>query len=324
MNLAITMTKMNKEITLIENRIREVTRAENPMIQSASTHLLDAGGKRIRPIFVLLAAQFGDVQKEDIINVAVALELIHMASLVHDDVIDHASVRRGKPTVNEQWDNGTALYTGDFIFARTLELLKPFENDRLHQVLSNTMYELCIGEIDQIRDKFRLEQNLFTYLRRIKRKTALLIASSTEMGALAAGVDEKNVKLLKQYGYYIGMSYQIIDDILDFTSTEDELGKPVGSDLLNGNLTLPALLSLENESIYESIKNYFQGSGQADDKFKVAGIIEQIKETNIIDQAYEYSQAYLNKAHHVLEQLPNNESKSALKQIAIYLSKRTF
>lgn len=324
MNLTVSMSEMNKDISLIEERIREVTLTDNDMIQSVSNHLLDAGGKRIRPIFVLIASQFGKVNKELIINVAVALELIHMASLVHDDIIDHATIRRGRPTVNKRWDNGTALYTGDFIFARTLELLKPFKNDRLHQVLSNTMHELCIGEIEQIRDKYQMNQSLLTYFRRIKRKTALLIASSTEMGALAANVNEKDVQLLKKYGYYIGMSYQIIDDILDFTSTEEELGKPVGSDLLYGHLTLPALLACEDETIYHSIKAYFKNPNSEAYEYKIKQIIKRIKQSDAIKEAYNYSQAYLEKANKVLKKLPTNGAKESLQQIATYLSQRKY
>lgn len=320
MNLAMTMTQMNKEISLIEERIKEVTNTDNQMITTAANHLIDAGGKRIRPIFVLLSSQFGQANQDEIINVAVALELIHMASLVHDDVIDFASVRRGQPTVNEKWNNGTAIYTGDFIFARTLELLKSFKNSRLHQVLSNTMHELCIGEIDQIRDKYRMNQNLLTYMRRIKRKTALLISSSTEMGALAANVDEHHVKLLKKYGYYIGMSYQIIDDILDFTSTEKELGKPVGNDLINGNLTLPALLALDDPDIYQSIEKIFTSSKREQEE--IEQLINKIKTSENIERAYQFSQAYLRKAFQVLEKLPDIEAKVTLKQIAVYLSKR--
>jgi len=182
------------------------------------------------------------------------------------------------------------------------------------------MHELCIGEIDQIRDKYRMNQNLLTYMRRIKRKTALLISSSTEMGALAANVDEHHVKLLKKYGYYIGMSYQIIDDILDFTSTEKELGKPVGNDLINGNLTLPALLALDDPDIYQSIEKIFTSSKREQEE--IEQLINKIKTSENIERAYQSSQDYLRKAFQVLEKLPDIEAKVTLKQIAVYLSKR--
>lgn len=322
MKIATAIKYVNKDIQRVENKIKNVTKAESSMIQSASNHLLSAGGKRIRPIFVLLSSRFGTKHQDQIIDVAVALELIHMASLVHDDVIDHATVRRGKPTVNQQWDNGTAVYTGDYIFAKTLELLKPFENNRLHAVLSNTIHELCIGEIEQIRDKFQIKQNHFTYLRRIKRKTALLIESSTQMGAIASGVDSHTETLLKEYGYYIGMSYQIMDDILDFTSSEKELGKPVGSDLLNGHITLPTLYAMNNDQhIYKGVQAYFE---QKVHQTNIESIIQCIKDSNAIEKSYEISQKYLAKAKEALEQLPNIEAKQYLMEVAQYLGKRRF
>ncbi|GEL76154.1 polyprenyl synthetase family protein [Tenuibacillus multivorans] len=322
MKLASAFKYMNKDIQQVERQIREVTNAENSMIQSASNHLLNAGGKRIRPIFVLLSSKFGDVNQDKIINVAVALELIHMASLVHDDVIDHAMVRRGKPTVNKQWDNGTAVFTGDYIFARTLELLKPFKNNRLHTVLSNTIHELCIGEIEQIRDKYDVEQSFLTYFRRIKRKTALLIASSTQMGAIAANVDRATENMLNRYGYFIGMSYQIIDDILDFTSSEKELGKPVGSDLLNGHITLPTLFALENSNVKQAINDFFL-SDYADTQY-IYDVIQTIKHSHAIERAYQVSQQYLEKALALVDGLPNIEEKRLLKQVALYLGERKF
>ncbi|WP_277673416.1 polyprenyl synthetase family protein [Piscibacillus halophilus] len=322
MKLATALKYVNKDIQRVEKKIKNVTKAESSMIQSASNHLLTAGGKRIRPIFVLLASRFGQQNQERIIDVAVALELIHMASLVHDDVIDHSMVRRGKPTVNKQWDNGTAIYTGDYIFARTLELLKPFKNHRLHTVLSNTIHQLCVGEIEQIRDKFQLKQNHFTYFKRIKRKTALLIESSTQMGAIASETGRSVEYLLKDYGYNIGMSYQIMDDILDFTSTEKELGKPVGSDLLNGHITLPTLYAMkDDQEVLGGVQAYFN---EQEYHLTIEDVIHRIKHSHAIEKSYNISQRYLEKANQTLEQLPNNEPKKYLDDIAQYLSKRRF
>ena len=159
-------------------------------------------------------------------NVAVSLELIHTASLIHDDVIDDAEIRRGQPTVKAKWDNRIAMYTGDYIFARALRIMTEINKPDAHKILSHTMVELVIGEIEQMKDKYRFNQNLRDYLRRIKRKTALLISASCQLGAIAADVDKSTNLKLAHFGYYVGMSYQIIDDIFDFTGTEKELGKP--------------------------------------------------------------------------------------------------
>ncbi|GAA0458906.1 polyprenyl synthetase family protein [Alkalibacillus silvisoli] len=321
MKLATTIKYMNDDINEIENRMKEITGKEHTMIRAASNHLLQAGGKRIRPIFVLLSSQFGKPETKQVINVAVALELIHMASLVHDDVIDFSDTRRGHPTVNSKWDNLTAMYTGDFLFARTLELVKGKNEQQIHNVISETINQVCIGEIEQLRDKYDINQSLFNYFRRIKRKTALLIATSSKLGAIAADCDQETIERLELYGYYIGMSYQIIDDILDFTSSEKELGKPVGSDLLNGNLTLPTILAFNDDGLYRDVEQFFENPDQEE---LAQEVIQKIKHSDVIEDAFQYSQTYLRKALQQLDALPNNKSKRTLQKIAGYLGKRKF
>ena len=231
MSLGAIYSDLKPELREIENRIENVVSTEQKVLHKAAFQLLKAGGKRIRPIFVLLSSRYGHEDSEDVYKVAVTLELIHMASLVHDDVIDDAELRRGKRTVKAEWDNRIAMYSGDFIFARALDLIGDVPNKAIHMILSQSIKEMTRGEIIQIRDQFNWHQNIRQYLLRIKRKTALLMAISCQMGGLAAGTSEKVAKYLYRYGYYIGMSYQIVDDILDFTSTEKQLGKPAGSDI---------------------------------------------------------------------------------------------
>ncbi|GIN60740.1 heptaprenyl diphosphate synthase component II [Robertmurraya siralis] len=287
-------------------------------MQQASLHLLQAGGKRIRPVFVLLAAKFGRYDIQVVKDVAVALELIHMASLVHDDVIDDADLRRGRPTIKSKWDNRFAMYSGDYIFAKSLELMTNVENPVAHQILSNTIVELTIGEIEQIKDKYRFEQNLRDYLLRIKRKTALLIAASCQLGAIAAGVEEEVHRKLARFGYFVGMSFQITDDVLDFTGTEKELGKPAGGDLLQGNITLPVLFAMKDEKLRSEIVKVHENIGSDE----MTHIIELIKNSNAIEKSLEFSDRYLDKALEVLDELPNNKAKKTLRDIALYIGKR--
>src|SRR5699024_9005521 len=227
------------DIQRIEKRLATVIDANHPILHKASIQLLRAGGKRIRPIFAILSAEFGDKEEHaaEIEAVATALELIHMASLVHDDVVDDADLRRGKPTIKQLYDDKTAIYTGDYILACALEEMAKIQSVHVHQVLAKSLVHVVEGEMYQIEDKYVVDQNLRNYLRRIKRKTALLIASSCKLGALTAETSKEDANRLFQYGYNVGMSFQIIDDILDFTSTKETLGKPVGNDLLQGHLT---------------------------------------------------------------------------------------
>ena len=203
---------------------------------------------------------------------------------------------------------------------RALEIMSLIDNPLAHKILANTMVELCLGEIEQIKDKFNFEQNLRIYLRRIKRKTALLIASSCQLGAISAGVDETIHRKLYKFGYYVGMSYQITDDILDFTASEAELGKPAGSDLLQGNITLPVLFAMKDPAL----KSIIQTVNEETHKDEMLDIIQSIKSSGAIEQAVQVSEKYLQKAFNELENLPDNKARKVLSQIAKNIGKRKF
>jgi len=311
---------LNSDINIIERTLEETIQADSLLLKRASLHTLQAGGKRIRPVFVLLAGKFGHYDINVMKNVAVALELIHMASLVHDDVIDDADLRRGQPTVKAKWDNKTAMYTGDYIFALSLELMSDIHKPLAHKILANTIVEVTVGEIQQIRDKYRFNQNLRDYLRRIKRKTALLISASCQLGAITADVEETIHNKLYLFGYYVGMAFQITDDILDFTSSEEELGKPAGSDLLQGNITAPALYAMENETIRCEIEKVHEDMEPA----QIQKIISLIKDSGAIEKSIALSDLYLNKALAVLEDLPSNKAKKTLRDIAKFIGRRKY
>ena len=311
---------LNSDIDIIEEALEEAVFADSALLREASLHLLQAGGKRIRPLFVLLSGKFGAYDIHTMKKVAVSLELIHAASLIHDDVIDDAEIRRGELTVKAKWDNRIAMYTGDYIFARALENLAEINKPGAHQILSNTMVELVIGEIEQMKDKYRFNQSLRDYLRRIKRKTALLISASCQLGAIAADVDKSINLKLAHFGYYVGMSYQIIDDILDFTGTEKELGKPSGGDLLQGNITLPVLYAMEDNNIRSEIIKVHENMPRKE----IDRIIKLIKQSDAIERSREISNRYLEKALFILGTLPENQSKTTLRNIAKYIGKRKF
>ncbi|XXM74173.1 heptaprenyl diphosphate synthase component II [Lysinibacillus sphaericus] len=311
---------LKTDIDQIEKELETAIESDSRLLNQASLHLLQAGGKRIRPVFVLLSAKFGEYDIDSVKNAAVALELIHMASLVHDDVIDDAELRRGKPTIKSQWDNRIAMYTGDYIFARGLEYMTNIKNPEAHQILSHTIVELCKGEIAQIKDKYRCDQNLRDYLLRIKRKTALLIAVSCQLGAIAAGAPEDVHRRLFRFGYNVGMSYQITDDILDLTASEEELGKPAGSDLWQGNITLPVLFAMEDPALKKQIERVSEETPSEIMKEVIAGILA----SDAIERSHRVSRMYLDKALEDLDQLPQNRVKKTLKNVANFIGKRKY
>lgn len=312
--------RMKKDIKLIEEEIYNTIATEHIVLNQSSNQLLAAGGKRIRPIFVLLSGHFGDYKFPKIKKVAASLELIHMATLVHDDVIDDADKRRGKLTVKAKWDNKVAMYTGDYIFAQALVLITEFNNPEIHKTLSKAIVRMCEGEIDQIKDFNDWNQSLKQYLKRIKRKTALLIAISCKLGALASNADAKTVSKLYQYGYNVGMAFQIVDDILDLTSTSEELGKPVGSDLRQGNITLPALYALHYSSDKERLKELISD----DNNDRIEELIELVRLSAGIDYAKKLAQRYIERAKEALEELPNISQKNTLLEISDFIAERTY
>jgi len=309
---------LKKDFNEIEYTLHQTVNSSQPILKDASTKLLKSGGKRIRPVFVLLSAKFGEYDLQSIRHVAATLEIIHMASLVHDDVIDEASLRRGKPTINSTYNNRVAMYAGDFLFAKALESMSEIEIPEAHQKLSQTILEICLGEIEQIKDKYNFDQNLRCYLRRIKRKTALLISASCEIGAISSGAGSDIQKCLRDYGYYLGMSYQIMDDILDFTASEKELGKPAGSDLIQGNITLPVLLAMSDPSLKEKIVSVYEGINPE----TVKPLINQIRKSQYIKEARRISEEYLEKSLKSIQELPDNEAKDMLILIAKNIGNR--
>ncbi|WP_062198263.1 heptaprenyl diphosphate synthase component II [Massilibacterium senegalense] len=322
MKLRDIYSNLSNDIQKVEKELEQSLQAKQPVLKQASLHLLKAGGKRIRPVFVLLAGKFGDYNIEEIKKVAVPLELIHMASLVHDDVIDDAEMRRGRKTIKAKWDNRIAMYTGDYILARALSVITDLQQEKGHQILSRAIREMTIGEIEQIRDQYNWDQHLYHYLKRIKRKTALLIAVSCHLGALSTNVKEKYAWALYRFGYNVGMSFQITDDILDFTGTEKQLGKPAGSDLLQGNLTLPALYAIQDPLVREKVDQITKESQLKEEA--IEEILTLIRRSGGIEYADQCSKRYLKRAFDALEILPDIDAKQSLFEIAKYIGTRKY
>lgn len=321
MNLVDIYFKMKKDVQYIEDELEKSIDTDVRELYQSSTHLLKAGGKRIRPVFVLLGGKWGNYDVKQLKHVAVPLELIHMATLVHDDVIDDADKRRGRETVRTKWDNKIAMYAGDYIFARALAIVAKLPIPQLHRILAHAMVEVCKGEIEQVKDLNNWEQNFRTYLRRIKRKTALLIAISCQMGAVASGAPQSIVRKMYWYGYNVGMAFQITDDILDFTGTEKQLGKPAGSDLLNGNITLPALYTAHHGRSRDRFQAWI-----ADHTFwdHVDEAIQLVRQDEGIAFSQALAERYIARARAVLADLPDNQAKTSLLGIADFIIERKF
>jgi heptaprenyl diphosphate synthase len=322
MKLAEIIFQLKSDINYIEKELARSITTSHAILSESSSHLLKAGGKRIRPAFVLLSAKAGEYDIGQLKYLAVALELIHMATLVHDDVIDDAEKRRGQQTVKSKWDNRIAMYTGDYILAEALISITHLENPRVHQIFSRAIVEMCIGEIEQIKEFNDWNQGLRDYLRRIKRKTALLIAISCQLGAVVANASEQAIQALYNYGYNVGMAFQITDDILDFVGDEKKLGKPAGSDLRQGNITLPALYCFQHADDSDLFRQLLVEDGTS--LVRMEEIIEFVRQSNGIVFAQDLADRYIKKALYWLKELPDGKYKQTLQEIAQFIGKRQF
>jgi len=322
MKLLDLYAKLHDDIQYIERKLDESVRTDEAELNDAALHLLKAGGKRLRPVFVLLSGRFGQYDIERLSHVAVPLELIHMATLVHDDVIDDAATRRGQPTVKAKWDERIAMYTGDYIFGKALTVASRLERPDIHRILSKAMVQMVIGEMEQVRYFYKLEQTVRDYLLRIRRKTALLIAISCQLGAMAAGAPDRVAQQLYSFGYNAGMAFQIRDDILDLKGTEKQLGKPPGSDMRQGNITLPVLYAIRNEKVRAAVAAVATGADPDPAALKAA--IALVCASPGMKEAEELSYRYIDKAIAALGNLPNIPAKKDFAAIAKFIADRSY
>lgn len=310
------------ELEIVEKSLACNIDSSIAVLNEASTHLISAGGKRLRPAFALLSAKVFKDRLDDIIPMAVALELVHMATLVHDDVIDNSEVRRGTFTVKSGWGNRVSIYAGNYIFARALALAASYKRSDILNILADASMKICEGEIIQMMSCYDVDRGLKNYLRRIERKTALLISVSCELGAVLCNADKRQTEALRLYGHYLGMAFQITDDILDFIADETILGKPTGSDIRQGVITLPALFALKYSPQKNKLKKLLSSPELCSDYADY--VIDAVVDSGGIDYAYETSKRFAFKAQKQLSCLPDKEVRSNLYDIADFIIKRDY
>ncbi len=307
------------DLNSVEDRLRSMSRVPFEHLSELLDHSLKAGGKRVRPILTLLSGKFYNYNRDALLSMAVAVELLHTATLVHDDTIDKSAVRRGLPTVNAVWGEDKAVLLGDYLFARAGEYCANTGVVQVNRLFAQTLATISSGELRQSFDAFRLEQTREQYLERIIGKTASLFVLSTESGAVLSQAPESAVAILKEYGHNLGIAFQIVDDVLDFIGNEEDLGKPVGSDLVQGTLTLPAMLLLERYPEDNPVKRFFQDPASMKD---LRQAVEWVGNSSVVEECYDIAEGYSAAACRKLDQLPDNTSHQALLALAAYVIKR--
>jgi geranylgeranyl pyrophosphate synthase len=310
---------IQEDLVKVENELESVSKVDFSWLAELLDYSLSSSGKGIRPALTLLSGKFYNYNLHTLLPMATAVELLHIATLVHDDAIDKSSVRRGKPTLYKVWGEDKAILLGDYLFAKAGELTAATQNLRAIKLFAQTLRIISTGELAQTFSAFSLEQTYEHYIQRIAHKTAALFILATESGGVLSGAPEESIQILNEYGYNLGIAFQIVDDILDFVGTEKELGKPVGSDLAQGTLTLPAMLLLKRFPEDNSVKKIFQ-NGDKDKNIKLA--IEVVRNSSIIEECYQTASSYSNKACHNLNLLPDNTSRQAMVDLANYVVNR--
>jgi len=310
---------IQKELDKVEDMLRLVNKVDSPYLSTLLDHSLQSNGKRIRPALTLLSGKFYDYNLDYLLPMAVAVELMHTATLVHDDAIDNSLVRRSRPTINKLWGEEKAVLLGDYLFAEAGVFTASTKNLRAIKHFSDTLKTISSGELNQAFNAFNLEQSRLQYLQRVAKKTAALFSLATESGAVLSQAPEESIQILIEYGHNLGIAFQIVDDILDFIGSEEELGKPIGSDLAQGTLTLPAILILEYYPEENPVKRLFS-SRDEQDNIKLA--IELVRNSPITQECYQVASDYCAKACHNLKLLPDNVSRQSLIELADYIINR--
>lgn len=310
---------VQERLTRVENRLRDMADVEFTFLSDLLTHVYCSSGKRVRPAITLLASSFHphDELKSEIM--ATAIELLHIATLIHDDTVDESDFRRGRTTISSMFGKDIAVLVGDYIFASSATLVCDIGHIGIIRRFSETIMDLSNGELRERISVYDPEQSLDDYYMRIYSKTASLFSVSGESAATISGAPQEHIGALKKYAYELGMAFQIVDDILDFEGTQEEIGKPVGSDLAHGIMTLPTFIALERSNGNNPVKAYFENR---DNQELLAEAVEMIRQPEIMAEAYSEASRRCDVASEALRALPVSASRDSLELLLDYVVRR--
>jgi heptaprenyl diphosphate synthase len=300
--------------------MRSHIKGDYPLVVETSRHLVEAGGKRLRPLLTLLSAQFGDPTNYDIIKAAVCCELTHLATLYHDDVMDDAALRRGVVSANKKWDNAVAILTGDYLFSKVSDMLADIGPEAV-KLQAKTFERLVIGQIKETQGKSEGLSQIDHYMKVVADKTGSLIATSARFGALLSGASMEVVETLTKFGEKIGVAFQVADDLLDIASTETASGKTPGTDLKEGVPTLVTLFVMADNDPADKVLIEKLSKPISDQD--LAGVIQELRNHKALKKVQDYLSNVAKEANQLLVDLPNGPAKSALENLTFALVNRS-
>jgi len=293
------------------------------ILNSASMHALGSPGKRLRTALTLLSGKMKTYRFDKLLPLSVAFEMVHLATLIHDDIVDNAKTRRGNPTVNALWGDNIAILLGDYYFAKTAGLIADINDNRIDHLFSDTVATVCEGTILEIMTAGRIDLTLETYFEKISHKTACLISACCKGGAIVSQASDEEITLLNEYGQNLGIAFQIIDDVLDYTQDQSTIGKPAGNDLRQGMVTLPLIYALQEQphnGRYQQVHGLINGSSHKDED--ILSVVKWVTQSQGIEQAMADAHTYGNKARAALYHFPPSPGRDVLDELINFVVSR--
>ena len=310
---------VRERLCRVSASLTEMATEKHPFLAQLLDHTFSSPGKYIRPAITLLASSFYPHDERITEKMATGVELLHIASLIHDDTVDGASLRRGRITISNLWGPKAAVLAGDYIFAASATLVCDTGNVRVIKRFAETIMELSSGELQEMAESYSPDQSMSGYLDRIYNKTASLFTTAAESGAILSGAPEECCRALRSYGHNLGMAFQVVDDILDFDGTEEEFGKPIGSDLANGVVTLPTLIAMKRKPCGDAVKRAL-AYPEEDDLMKE--VVRIIQDDAVLEESYDFASRYCEKALSNLQGLPVGPSRESLEELVNHVKVR--
>lgn len=308
------------DLVTVESQLREAARAEFGPLALVIESVIESGGKRMRPAVTLLAGRMYPENDEHLLRLAVSVELLHLATLIHDDLIDAASTRRGSATINTKWDSKSTVLAGDYVWAKAAKIAADVGNTRVLGIFADTVMVIVEGEIKQDYMGSTSSTNRDEYFTRIYAKTASLFEGSMRSAAVLGNAPQKHVDALGMYGRKLGSAFQIIDDVLDFVGTASDVGKPVGNDLRQGVITLPALLYYEKHPAHPTLNSVVVKNGHSPQELE--DVIQEIRSSSAIEASRKQAQEMANDAILELQVLPKSKYRDSLTRLAEFVIER--
>jgi geranylgeranyl pyrophosphate synthase len=293
------------------------------ILNAASMHALGSPGKRLRTALTLLSGKLNTYRFDKLLPLSVAFEMVHLATLIHDDIVDNALTRRGNPTVNAVWGNNIAILLGDYYFAKTAGLIADINDNRIDRLFSDTVATVCEGTILEMMTSGRIDLTIKSYYEKISHKTACLIAACCKGGAIVSQASDQEIELLHTYGMNLGIAFQIIDDVLDYTEDQKTIGKPAGNDLRQGMVTLPLIYALQEQpqnGHYQEIANLLNGTTHSEEE--LGAIVNWVVTGSGVQRSLADAYSYANKAREALVHFSPSKDRQILDELIDFVVRR--